>query len=391
MKDLPLLCLGCMRKKPNEGICPYCGFDAKNYIPPVYHLELETILFGKYLLGKSLGQGGFGITYIGWDINLQIPVAIKEYFPDKIVMRDSTKSNYITVFTKNKEAYYIEGKEKCLEEARRLAQLNGTEGIVEVRDFFQENGTVYIVMEYLDGKNLQKIMEEMESRQVHMQSNQVFEIMRPVIQALELVHEHGLVHRDISPDNIIMLKNKKMKLIDFGAARDFLANNDMSVFLKIGYAPEEQYRTNSEQGPWTDVYALCATMYRMITGKKPLDSISRRDKDSLKKPSELGIDIDPNIENVLMRGMAVDAKYRIRSMRELYGALYEKTYLGNDGLTVVIPREKKTVSEDSTIYLSENLDGSLSNSTTSLLVIWGILVIIAIAVIIMIIFILYQS
>ncbi len=325
MEELHLLCLGCMKKKTREGVCPYCGFDEKEYEIRMYQLPLGTILNGKYLIGKVLGEGGFGITYIGWDLNLQIPLAIKEYFPNTFAVRDNQRGNRVIPFTGAKQKYYAKGKESYIEEARILAKFCGEDGIVEVRDYFEENGTAYIVMEYLDGKNLIQILKNIEKNNSHMHPEVVFNLMKPVIKTLNLVHKQDLIHRDISPDNMIMLPNEKIKLIDFGASRDFSKSDDgMSVILKEGYAPEEQHRRDGKQGPWTDVYALCGTMYRAITGRKPEDVMSRVMGAPLKKPSELGIrDINLNQEAVLMRGLEVRRESRIQNMEELYRALYE--------------------------------------------------------------------
>ncbi len=324
MEDLNRLCMGCMRQKLGTGVCPYCHFSLEKYEAPMYHLKPQTILFGKYLVGKSIGEGGFGITYIGWDLNLRIPLAIKEYFLNGFAIRDNERSDYVKAFSGSKEEFYEKGKEKFVQEAQALARFYKQEEIVLVRDYFQENGTAYIVMEYIVGKSYHEILKEREKNHTHPLVEEVFETMKPVIKALEMVHKEGIIHRDISPDNIMITQEGVIKLIDFGAARGFSdGEKSFSIVLKAGYAPEEQYRTRGNQGPWTDVYALCATIYRAIIGRKPPDSMERLAEDTMKKPSELGVQIDLELEKALMKGLAVRARDRWQSMGELYRAFYE--------------------------------------------------------------------
>lgn len=324
MEDLNRLCMGCMREKPGTGVCPYCHFSLEQYEAPMYHLKPQTIISGKYLIGKSIGEGGFGITYIGWDLNLEIPLAIKEYFPNGFAIRDHHTSDHVTAFTGEKEKFYKAGREKFVQEAKSLAKFYKQEEIVLVRDYFQENGTAYIVMEYIVGKTFMQLLKQSEMNNARLSPKTIFEMMRPIIKALEMVHNEGIIHRDISPDNIMITEDGVTKLIDFGAARGFSdGEKSFSIVLKAGYAPEEQYRTRGNQGPWTDVYALCATIYRAITGRKPPDSMERLAEDTMKKPSELGVQIDGELEKALMKGLVVRAKDRWQSMGELYRAFYE--------------------------------------------------------------------
>jgi len=304
--------------------CPVCGYDETAQELPPHLLRPRTILNGKYLLGKVLGQGGFGITYIGWDLNLGIKVAVKEYYPSGFVTRETTSVGTATVqpFTGSQGDFFIQGREKFINEARTLAKFFNLPGIVSIKDFFQENGTAYISMEFIDGQTLKDYLAQMGGR---LPANQVFDMMKPVMYSLAEVHKAGLIHRDISPDNIMISKDGQMKLLDFGAARDFSGsgNKSMSIMLKPGFAPEEQYRSRGVQGPWTDVYALSATIYRCITGVTPEESVERVRRDEVRPPSMLGVHIDPAQEAALMRGMAVLQEYRFQSVTELYYALYE--------------------------------------------------------------------
>lgn len=328
-------CPYCMEPLAQEqNFCTHCG-KSKNYVAPAHHLLPGTLLRDRYMVGAALGEGGFGITYIGRDINLDMPVAIKEYFPSGFVSRSNKISPTIdNPTTTDRKEFFEKGCEKFLQEARILAKFSGRPGIVDVRDFFDQNNTAYIVMEYLKGETLKELLH----RSGTMPYNKVLQMLMPVFESLKEVHKKGLIHRDISPDNI-MLVDIGAKLLDFGAARDVASmdNKSVSVILKPGYAPEEQYRTRGAQGPWTDIYALCATMYKCITGITPDDSIERNYNDTLKPPSHLGIAIAPAFEAALMKGLAINHINRYQNIDELLAGFNgkddgsDKTVLLDDG------------------------------------------------------------
>ena len=285
-----------------------------NYESMVHHLKPRTILNKKYFVGNVIGEGGFGITYIGLDTMLDIKIAIKEYFPNGYVNRNNAVTSEIATATEKQRAFFDKGKDSFLVEARSIAKFSQEQGIVDVRDYFEENGTAYIIMEYLEGQTLADYVKQ----NGNMDAKQLFMLMKPVMKSLQKVHSAGIVHRDISPDNIMYLKNGTFKLMDFGAARHFTnEEKNISVVLKMGYAPEEQYRKNGVQGPWTDVYGMCATMYRCITGEVPEDALDRLHADNLKKPSELGMEIPRGYEVILMYGLAVHRDDRCKDMAEL--------------------------------------------------------------------------
>ncbi|MBE5972075.1 MAG: serine/threonine protein kinase [Lachnoclostridium sp.] len=312
-------CMKCMMPMGNGDICSHCGHRGDHAVAP-HRLTPGTILNNRYLIGLAIGQGGFGITYMGRDLRLDMRVAVKEYYPNGYANRNAAVTSAITIIDKNQAEFIEAGKKKFLNEARALAQFHDERGVVEVRDYFEENETAYIVMEYLDGQDLRKTL-----RNRQFTADEIFELMKPVMDALEKVHEVGVVHRDISPDNIMLLKNGSVKLMDFGAARvlDLSDQNSVSVVLKAGYAPEEQYRPKGKQGPWTDIYALCATMYKCITGLTPDDALERFHKDELQWPSDLGIAITVLQEDILKKGMAVNAEDRYQNVGELK-AMVEK-------------------------------------------------------------------
>lgn len=326
-------CSKCMNPIEETDVeCPFCGFAINVEIPP-HHLAPGTILNNKFMVGAALGEGGFGVTYIGRDTKLDMKVAIKEYYPNGYVNRSNTISPSVNSSTSGeKKDFFDAGKERFLREARILAKFSGSTGIVDVRDFFEENNTAYIVMEYLDGQTLKDYLKNKGT----LNPEQTIRLLMPVMDSLKKVHTQGLIHRDISPDNI-MIVDGHVKLLDFGAARNVsaTANKSLSVMLKPGYAPEEQYRSKGAQGPWTDVYALCATMYKCITGITPDDSTQRVFSDELKTPSALGINIDPVIEKALLKGLNVMQKDRYQNIDELLN--------GFKGINAVADDDSKTV------------------------------------------------
>mgnify|MGYP000316186324 CR=1 FL=1 len=312
-------CWACMEPlEEGQKICPKCQYQNELYYANPRCLKPGTLLNNRFYVGIVLGEGGFGVTYIGWDTILDMTVAIKEDF---VASRDCTASltNDINIFGGRSEQEYKLGLERYIREARTLSKFHDLHGIVDIRDFFHENNTAYLVMEYLKGPTL----EEHIKQYGRMKPEYVFQIMKPVMRSLEKIHQAGMVHRDISPDNI-MLSDGCIKLIDFGAAR--LANNDnnksLTVVLKRGFAPEEQYRSNGKQGPWTDVYAICATIYYMLTGKKPPESIERTYEDTLQSFDELEIPVDKEKSDALMKGLAPIYQNRYQSIRDLCNDLY---------------------------------------------------------------------
>ena len=318
-----LICMHCMSQlnKP-QGVCPACGCDNAAVSNEAHQLDCGSILAGTYLIGKVLGQGGFGITYIGWDLNLDIKVAIKEYYPEGCVTRDAHTHISVLTYAGPKEAYFQKGKERFVNEARALAKFPGDSGVVGVRTFFYENGTAYIVMDFVEGETLKSYAQRRGGR---LPAAEVLALFQPIFRSLARVHDSGLLHRDISPDNLMLKTDGTLALLDFGAARQMSIEGEHSntINVKHGFAPEEQYRTRGEQGPWTDVYALSATIYRLTTGRTPPEALDRMaDGTLLTPPNQLGADFTPAQEAAIIHGLAVRASDRTRDVRQLEKELY---------------------------------------------------------------------
>lgn len=315
-------CMGCMEEiREDAQVCPYCGYVRNTDVKEAYYLLPGQMVGEKYIAGRVLGYGGFGVTYLGWDTVLKRKVAVKEYLPSDFATR-SYGTKMLTVFSGEAADQFEAGLNSFISEAKRLAKFNRVPQIVDIYDCFMENGTGYIIMEYLEGQTVKEILKEKQK----LPAEEAKEIVMEVLKGLSEVHKEGIIHRDIAPDNIFITKNNEVKILDFGAARYATAvqSRSLSVILKPGYAPEEQYRSRGEQGPWTDVYALGATCYRMITGIRPEEAIERLAEDHVKPPSELGVSIDSNMENALMNSLNIRREYRIPDAESFYNALNSK-------------------------------------------------------------------
>ena len=278
---------------------------------------------GSFIIGRALGQGGFGITYIAGDINNKIKVAIKEYFPTKIVAREPDKKTVRLLNESPDDRHLLkQGIKDLYREADTLAKFVDDPNIVTVRAIFKTNNTAYIVMEFVEGQTFKEMLTNIGKP---ISLTEVVTKLEPIMKALKKVHAAGMVHRDISPDNIIIESDGTVKLIDFGAARSLSMEGEKSltVMFKMGYAPPEQFQTHGKQGPWTDVYALAATIYHAVTGHKPVSTTDRwMGTDTLEMPSSIpGVIIPPQGEQAILKGMALKIEDRYQSVEEFYKAL----------------------------------------------------------------------
>jgi serine/threonine protein kinase len=315
MEKIDNLCPYCMTKSLTDGECKFCYHEGEPVTNEVYQLPVMYALDDRYVIGRVLGEGNFGITYLAFDAKHGVRTAIKEYYPTGFATRDGAD---VKPYSGDKSAYFKRGIEKFKSEANALAQFADKPGIVKIRETIETNGTVYIVMEFVEGKTL----EERLTLDNTLSEKDLLAIMKPMIASLAEIHKTGIMHRDIAPDNIIIEPSETAKLIDFGSAvvADGSGNSTMSI-VKHGFAAEEQYDMNRErQGPWTDVYSLCAVMYRVLTGKLPPDALDRLRGDKIE---ELPDDISESTRNALKFGLTVFADKRTQSAEELYAELYE--------------------------------------------------------------------
>jgi serine/threonine protein kinase len=308
------LCPGCFGDKEARHVCPRCGYDESTRRSSLY-LPHRTLLQQKYLMGRALGTpGGFGVTYLALDTVLQSRVAIKEYFPRDFSSRDTDRLT-LRPNSHNDADIFETGLRGFLEEARTLSRFHHP-NIVRIRDFFTANGTAYLVMDYRPGESL---MEELERRGA-LSEKEALAIILPILEGLRTVHEEGLLHRDIKPHNIFLVKEKGRVspiLLDFGAARFALGerSRSLSVVLTPGFAPYEQYHRNGRQGPWTDIYACAATLYFMLSGQVPPDAAERLDQDALRPLRSLKSGISATLERAVMSGLALRSEHRPQTVQ----------------------------------------------------------------------------
>ncbi len=303
-------------------LCPHCGYEPGDPPEEAYFLCPGMVLHNRYIVGKALGFGGFGITYKAWDTNLNTVVAIKEYYYTGAVSRQPGTQE-VVLYAQNRRAEFQHFLNRFLDEARYTARFISNQNIVNVYEYFEANNTAYIVMEFLEGTPLNDYLKHHA-----MDTDQCIQVMQSVCSALKTVHAAGIIHRDISPDNIYLCSNGTVKLIDFGAAR-FSKNEPQQVMkltqvMKPGFSPPEQYQSVGAQGPWTDIYALGATLYYMITGTKPEESTNRKAEDTLKPPKELNPEIPDYLNDTILRAMAVDMHLRFSSVEEFEKALMKE-------------------------------------------------------------------
>ena len=329
------ICFGCFEQYDDSfDICPHCGYAEGTEPELATYMRPGAILKERYVIGRALGHGGFSVTYLAWDALLLHKVAIKEYLPSEYATRRPGESR-LTVFTGKEGEYFQFGKEKFLDEAKRLSAFQDEEGIVHVYDCFSANETAYLVMEYLDGITLSEYLkkESAVSPQGRIAPEKAIAMLTPIMLSLQRVHDSGMIHRDIAPDNIMVLKDGGVRLIDFGAARHAVhdCGKSMTVIIKDGYSPEEQYNSHGVQGPAADVYALSATLYQMMTGVTPPGAIERGEylqqhkRDLLPPPSKYNKAITKAQETALLNGMALHTQERTQSVAELYEELTAQT------------------------------------------------------------------
>ena len=312
-------CKNCFEQYEEEyGICPHCGYGEGDPADPAWCLPPGSMLAaGRYLVGMTLGTGGFGITYKVWDTKYHTVKAVKEYYPSGLANRMPGHRKVIHLQGK-RGAEFEYGLRRFLFEARNMARFS-SETIIRVYDFFEGNDTGYIVMEYLEGESLGAYVKEKGGR---ISWEEAAAYGEAVCQALGEIHGQHYIHRDISPENIFRCSDGRIKLIDFGAAK-FEQEEDgrRVIILKPGFAPPEQYEQITAQGPWTDIYALGATLYFLITGVRPPESVNRSVEDTLEPPAALMEELPETVSNAIVKAMALEPTMRFQNVKEFQNAL----------------------------------------------------------------------
>ncbi len=313
------LCSLCFSEIPRGTKTCACCNGMPNITRYSTALKEGVILRGRYVVGKVLGKGGFGITYLCYDLKENRRVAIKEYLPDTLAHRNSGETR-VSIYDGEKEGFFKSGAQKFFDEAKLVSRFNGNPNIISVYEFFYENNTTYFAMEYLDGVDFKTYISQHGGR---LNEGEVLYVANKVTEALMIIHSAGILHRDISPDNVFICSNGNIKLIDFGAARQVVgeASKSMSVILKQGFAPLEQYQKKGKQGPWTDIYALGASMYYAIKGEVPEDAMTRLEDDRLDLN---GVSAETGV--LIRRMLAPKASDRPQSVIELKNAFFALEY-----------------------------------------------------------------
>lgn len=326
------LCMGCMNEiGDNVTICPICGYDETNLVQESYYLGPGTVIGGKYIAGRVLEYGGYSVTYLGWDAESSRKITIREYLPSDFSTRAKGETE-VTIYSGDALEQFEEGLSTFLNEGNTMEHLPDVKGIARVYDCIAENETGYIINEYLEGQSLKEILD---TGKIY-GWEEAMQIIQPLLEGLKQIHESQVMHYDIAPENVVITNSGEVKLVNFGATKYSTTSNSKSlaIILKPGYAPEEQYRSMGEKGAWSDVYAVAALMYRMITGTVPDESVERAMIDNLKAPSEMGVKLPKPAENALLNALNVYRENRTSSAEQF---LQELT--SNDVKRIV---EKKT-------------------------------------------------
>lgn len=312
-------CLNCMHEYEDElKICPHCGYEEGTDPKEIYFLKPGVVLHDQYMIGTTVGVGGFGIVYRAWDMSLARMIAIKEFFPMGYINRIPGHKE-VMVFGNKKQEFRKE-LQRFLEEAQYLAKFSKHPNIINVYSFFEENNTAYIAMEFLDGISYK---EYIKSQGGKIEIDSAVSVVADVLSALKEIHKENIIHRDVAPDNIFICLDGRIKLMDFGAARFSKREKDFDVVLKPGFAPPEQYQARGQQGDYTDIYAVGAVLYRSLTGQMPVEATDRLEQDELPSPNEVNPDIPEKLNNIILRAMAVQPALRFQTDDEFIEVLNE--------------------------------------------------------------------
>ncbi|MCH5199568.1 MAG: serine/threonine protein kinase [Oscillospiraceae bacterium] len=292
------------------GRCPVCGFDCSDELESM-NLTAGTVLDDRYVIGRVIGSGGWGVTYLAYDTQLEKSVAIKEYYPKNVAVRAEDNVT-LEPFTSVQEAEFLRGAEKFEQEAEILSRLKDETDVINIYNTFRQNGTIYYVMEYIHGVTL----SEYTRKNGKISEGQALHAALCIASVFSCIHSRNIIHRDLSPNNVMITVDGKVRLVDFGNARPFISGeNSMTVAVKHGYAPLEQYQHHGNHGPWTDIYSLGTVLYYGLTLKTPEDPMSRLDDD---REFQSGLaELSGGLGAVINKMSSVRISQRYRSSEEL--------------------------------------------------------------------------
>lgn len=315
MMNTDHLCMSCMREIGDENQCPYCGFHADSpQLAP--YLPLRTVVAERYLAGKLLDYNGDGATYMGWDLEMNAPVTIREFLPDSIAER---REDLTLVPMAGCEITYRDCYQSFLELWRKLARMRGLSALILVFDIVEDHGTAYAISEYMEGVSLREYL--LRSPSGYLSWEQARILFMPVLSTLGTLHSAGIIHRGISPTTLIVGKNGKMRITGFSIWQARTARGDLTAQLFPGYAAIEQYAFEGQQGPWTDIYAFSAVLYRTLIGSTPLEATSRVTNDRLMVPGKFAEQLPAYVINALMNGLQILPEDRTRTVDQLRAEL----------------------------------------------------------------------
>lgn len=315
MMNTDHLCMSCMREIGDENQCPYCGFHADSpQLAP--YLPLRTVVAERYLAGKLLDYNGDGATYMGWDLEMNAPVTIREFLPDSIAER---REDLTLVPMAGCEITYRDCYQSFLELWRKLARMRGLSALILVFDIVEDHGTAYAISEYMEGVSLREYL--LRSPSGYLSWEQARILFMPVLSTLGTLHSAGIIHRGISPTTLIVGKNGKMRITGFSIWQARTARGDLTAQLFPGYAAIEQYGFEGQQGPWTDIYAFSAVLYRTLIGSTPLEATSRVTNDRLIVPGKFAEQLPAYVINALMNGLQILPEDRTRTVDQLRAEL----------------------------------------------------------------------
>ncbi|MBR6336501.1 MAG: serine/threonine protein kinase, partial [Ruminococcus sp.] len=312
------LCMGCMNELDENGVCHYCKYtDDAAYLRS--YLAPRTVLDNRYIIGKMLSYNGEGASYICYDSVAKEKVVCREYMPDTLCERDRGSNNIIV--NSDCLAKYKTFMQEFVETNKALSRMRNLNHMVTAKDMLYENNTAYVILEYIEGVSLKKFLQ---SNTGFLSWEQVRKLFVPVFTTLSIIHNAGIIHRGLSPENIIVTINSELKLTGFSISSIRTSNTALSPEFYSGYAAPEQYSSLDWQGTWTDVYAISAVLYRILTGTVPLDALTRINNDTMPEPARVNPQVPPRVSKVLMKGLAVRGEERIQTITELVTALFEQ-------------------------------------------------------------------